>query len=194
MNAGWAAAMPSQSGLMNAQQMTLFSVWMLAPLVNGPAFGQPSSNRRTPPPISVTGAPIITILAASTGAMLQSEAPGNASLDLGRVSYFKGASAPGESSKKTPVSLVISTRFVLRVDCPGSSSMSQVNVTMSRADATETHAMAIDGIKLGTAPRTLAQSMSCGSSAEHRLDVEVPVTTPAGPIGSNVAFEATLRK
>jgi hypothetical protein len=39
----------------------------------------------------------------------------------------------------------------------------------------------------------LAESMPCGSS-EHRLEVEVPVSTPAGPIGSTVAFEATLHK
>jgi hypothetical protein len=36
--------------------------------------------------------------------------------------------------------------------------------------------------------------MPCGSGGEHRLDVEVPVSTPAGSIGSNVAFAATLQK
>jgi hypothetical protein len=36
--------------------------------------------------------------------------------------------------------------------------------------------------------------MPCGSSGEHRLDVEVPVSTPAGSIASTIAFEATLRR
>jgi hypothetical protein len=36
--------------------------------------------------------------------------------------------------------------------------------------------------------------MPCGSGGEHRLDVEVPVTTPAGSIGSTVAFVATLKR
>jgi hypothetical protein len=174
---------------------TLIYAWMLTPLAAITAFGQPAGARRTSAPAAIaSSSPTITILPAPSGAMLRSEGPGNAALDLGKVSYFRGASAPGESSRKTPGSLVISTRFVLRVDCPGSSSSSQVNVTMSRADAAETHDLAIDGIKLGTAPQPLAQSMPCGSSAEHRLEVEVPVSTPAGPIGSNVAFEATLRK
>ncbi len=179
---------------MNAQQMTLFSLWMLAPLVNGPAFGQASGERRTLSPMSVTAAPIVTILSAPTGGLVRSEGPGNSALDLGRVSYFRGASAPGESSKKTHGSLVISTRFILKVDCPGGSSSSQVSVTMSRTDGAATHALTIDGIKLGTEPRPLVESMPCGSLGEHRLDMEVPVSTPAGPIESNVAFEATLRR
>jgi hypothetical protein len=54
--------------------------------------------------------------------------------------------------------------------------------------------MAIDGITVESSAQLLAQSMPCGSSTEHRLDMEVPVSTPAGPIGSTVAFEATLRK
>jgi hypothetical protein len=181
--------------LMNAQYTALIYVWMLAPLAAIPAFGQLASAPRTALPIvTASAAPTITILSAATGAMLRSEGPGNASLDLGKVSYFNGATAPGESSKKTPGSLVISTRFELKVDCPGSTPSTRVNVTMSRTDAAATHAMVIDGIKLGTTPQPLAESMSCGSSGEHRLEVEVPVSTPAGSIGSTVAFEATLRK
>jgi hypothetical protein len=180
---------------MNTQVTTLFSVWMLAPLMAFAASGQPSGAPRAVPAAAATpAAPTVTILSASTGAMIRSEGAGNAALDLGRVSYFRGASAPGESSKKTSGSLVISTRFVLKVDCPGSSPSSQVNVTMSRTDAAASHSMAIDGIIVGSVAQVLAQSMPCGSSSEHRLDLEVPVSTPAGPIGSTVAFEATLRK
>jgi hypothetical protein len=180
---------------MNAQCRTLISGWMLAPLLAITAFGQPAGGSRSSlPVVPASAAPTITILSAPTGAMLRSEGPGNAALDLGKVSYFKGATAPGESSKRTSGSLVISTRFQLRVDCPGSIPSSRVNVSMSRTDAAATHDMAIDGIKLGTAPRPLAESIPCGSSSEHRLDVEVPVSTPTGPIGSTVAFAATLRK
>lgn len=170
---------------MKVHCMILISGWMLSPVVAITAFGQAAI---------APASPTITILSASTGAMMRSEGPGNASLDLGKVSYFKGASAPGESSQKTPRALVISTRFGLRIDCPGSMPASRVNVTMSRTDAASTHSMAIDGIKLGTAPRPLIESITCGSTSEHRLELEVPVSTPAGPIGSTVAFEATFRK
>jgi hypothetical protein len=178
---------------MSAHCRTLISGWMLTPLVAITAFGQVAP-RKSSLVVTAPAAPTITILAASTGAMVRSEGPGNAALDLGKVSYFKGASTPGESSQRTSGALVISTRFELKVDCPGSAPSSLVTVTVSRTDAAATHAMAIDGIKLGTAPRPLAESIPCGSSGEHRLEVEVPVSTPAGPVGSNIAFEATLRK
>jgi hypothetical protein len=157
------------------------------------AFGQAGGALPALPSSALAG-PTITILSAATGAMMRSDGPGNAALDLGKVSYFKGASAPGESSQKIAGSFVISTRFELRVDCPGSRPSGRVNVTMSRTDAAATHALAIDGIKLAIAPRPLAESMACGSVSEHRLEVDVPVSTPAGPIGSIVAFQATLRK
>jgi len=166
----------------------------VALLVNRAALGQSAGTpRSTTPAVAAPAAPTITILPAAAGAMIRSQATNNASLDLGRVSYFRGTSAPGESSQKTPRSFVISTRFALRVDCPGSSPSSKVNLTMSRLDAAPSHFITIDGNTVRPAAQTLVQSMPCGSAGEHRLDVEVPVSTPAGSIGSTVAFEATLR-
>jgi hypothetical protein len=168
---------------------------MLALLVNRAAFGQPAGAARAiTSVVAPPAAPTVTILAAATGALVRSQAAGNASLDLGPVSYFRGTSAPGESRKKNSRSFVISTRFALKVDCPGSSASSQVNVTISRLDAAASHSITIDGTTVGSAAQTLAQSMPCGSSGEHRLDVEVPVSTPAGSIGSTVAFVATLKR
>jgi hypothetical protein len=45
---------------------------------------------------------------------------------------------------------------------------------------------------VGSTAQTL-ESMACGSSGEHRLDMQVPVSTPAGSIGSNLMFIATLK-
>ena len=158
------------------------------------ALGQPAVHARTPAPVALTPEPPrITILAAAAGALVRSEGAAGASLDLGSVSYFKGAPAAGESSRKTTGSLVISTRFAIRIDCPGRPWSSRVNVSMARTDVGPSHAIAIDGTTLGSTAQILAPSMACGSSGEHRLDVEVPVSTPAGPIGSTVAFTATLR-
>jgi hypothetical protein len=136
----------------------------------------------------------VTILKATSGAMILNQGPGSASLNLGGVSCFRGTSAAGESSKKTEHSFVITTRFALRVDCPGNPVSAQVTVAMSRMDAAASHAMSIDGMKLGTMAQVLEQSMSCGSSGEHRLEVEIPNSTPAGSIGSTIAFAATLKR
>jgi hypothetical protein len=180
---------------MNCEQTALFRVCMLVLLANRATFGQPAGVPQTlAPVVAAPAAPTVTILTAATGALVRSQASGSASLDLGRVSYFRGSSAPGETSQRNSRSFMISTRFALRVDCPGSSSSARVNVTISRLDAAASHAIAVDGTTVGFTPRTLVQSMPCGSGGEHRLDVEVPVSTPAGSIGSTVAFVATLNR
>jgi hypothetical protein len=174
---------------------TLSRIWMLALLSNGLAFAQPAGAPRGASTVAAApAAPTITILTAAAGALVLSQGAGNASIDLGHVSYFKGTSAPGESIRKNSRSFVVSTRFGLKVDCPGSLASSKVNVSMSRLDAAASHAIVIDGTTLGPAAQSLVQSMPCGSGGEHRLDVEVPVSTPAGSIGSTVAFLATLSR
>ena len=181
--------------LMTPKHTALFRVSMLVLLAHGAAFAQPVGPPRTlTPVVAAPAAPTITILGAATGAMVRSQGASNASLDLGRVSYFRGASAPGGSSQKNSGSFLISTRFALKVDCPGSPSFFQVNVTMSRLDAAPSHAITIDGTTLGPAAQTLVQSMPCGSEGEHQLKIEVPVSTPAGSIGGTVAFVATLNR
>jgi len=168
---------------------------MLALLANPGAFGQPvAAPGILTPQVANPAAPTVIILAAATGALLRNQGASNASLDLGRVSYFRGTSAPGQSSQKHSGALIISTRFGLKVDCPGTAASSKVNVTMSRLDYADSHAIRIDGTPVRSSEQTLMQSMPCGSSSEHRLDVEVPVSTPAGPISSNVAFVATLNR
>jgi len=173
----------------------VFRVASLLLLATEAAFGQPTGAPRTMTSAAVPPtSPTITILAAATGALIRNQGASNAALDLGRVSYFQGVSAPGETSQRNAKSLVVSTRFALKVDCPGSSAAAKVSVTMSRLDSAFTHSITIDGTKLASTAQTLVQSMPCGSGGEHRLDVEVPVSTPAGSIGSTVAFVATLKR
>ncbi len=146
---------------MSSKPTALFRLWMLALLAGRAALGQPagplagSATRAVTPAAAVAGALTVTILAAAAGALVQSQGAGNASLDLGVVSYFKGTSASGETSQKNSGSFVISTRFAIRVDCPGSPALAQVSVTMSRLDAAPSHTISIDGAALGSAPQTL---------------------------------------
>jgi len=166
---------------MNSKHRALFLVWMAVLFANRATLGPPTGNPRTSAPmVAAPAAPMITILAAATGPFVRSLGAGNASLDLGHVSYFQGTSAPGQSVQKSSGSFAIYTRFGLRVDCPGSSSSSRVTVTMSRLDADRSDAISIDGTTLGSAAQTLVQSMPCGSAGEHRLDVNVPISTRAG--------------
>ncbi len=180
---------------MNSKLTVPLWVLMSLLLANRAAFGQPPGALRTNTTVVAPPAtPTVTILGAATGALIRSQGASNSAIDLGRVSYFKGVSAPGETSQRNPKSFVISTRFGLRVDCPVNLAASSVSVTMSRSDAAPSHSITVDGTKLGPAAQTLASSMPCGTVGEHRLDVEVPVSTPAGSITSTVAFLATLKK
>ncbi|MGD0359888.1 MAG: hypothetical protein ABSC93_03410 [Bryobacteraceae bacterium] len=167
---------------------------MLALVFIPAAFSQPLGLPRGTTRLVAAPAPTVTILAAATGTLVRSQGGAFASIDLGRVSYFGNNSAPGDTSHTRSRSFVVSTRFALKVDCPGNSPFGRVNITMSRLDEAPSHAISIDGTALVFAAQTMAQSISCGSSGEHRLDVEIPVSTPSGPIGSTVAFVATLRR
>jgi hypothetical protein len=173
----------------HTKRTALFWISSFALLAGREASGQTTTAVRA----TLPSPPTVTVLTAASGAIIQSLGPGDSSLNLGTVSYFKGTSAPGESSQKKSGALVVTTMFSLKIDCPGSSASSQVSVSVSRLDAAASHAIAIDGTPLGTTSQILTSSMACGSSAEHRLDLEVPVTTPAGSIGSNITFVATLK-
>src|SRR5271154_6512304 len=110
---------------MKSKYATPFSVWFSicflvsfwAMLSSRAAFGQATGAPGIITPV-VAASPVVTILTAATGAMVRSQGAGNAALDLGSVSYFRGTSAPGESSQKRPGAFVITTRFALKVDCP----------------------------------------------------------------------------
>jgi hypothetical protein len=180
---------------MNSRNRAFYLVGIVMLFANRATVGQPVSNART---IVLVGAapaaPTITILAAATGTSIRSLGANNASLDLGRISYFQGTTAPGQSIRKSSKSFAISTLFRLRVDCPGSSSFSRVTVTMLRLDSDGSYGISVDAIALGSSAQTLVQSMPCGSGSEHRLDVNVPISSPAGPIDSTIALAATLDK
>src|SRR6266404_4875550 len=104
---------------MNSTHTVLHWIWIMLLLANRAAFGQPAGAPRRLTPLAAPGAPTITIFTAVTGASLQSHGAGSASLDLGRISYFRGSSAPGLRSQRRSRALVVSTRFSLKVDCPG---------------------------------------------------------------------------
>jgi hypothetical protein len=180
---------------MNSKSRDLLLVWIVILFANRATFGQLTRGPRTISPVAdALGAPTITIFTAATGTLIRSLGPNNASLDLGRVSYFQGVLVPGQTVRKSFGSIMISTRFNLRVDCPGSPSFSRVNVTISRRDEDGSYAVSVDGTTLGSAAQTLVQSMPCGSGSEHRLDVSVLTSSPAGPIDSTLALAATVNR
>ena len=49
----------------------------------------------------------------------------------------------------------------------------------------------IDGIVLGTAPRVIQRNAPIGIAVTHRLEIEVPVNAPDGPLAATIGWEVT---
>lgn len=59
-------------------------------------------------------------------------------------------------------------------------------------ETTDPHAtIRIDGIVLGTAPRIIQRNAPVGIAVTHRLEIEVPVTAPDGPLTAMIGWEVT---
>jgi hypothetical protein len=142
---------------------------------------------------SAFGPPTISLLPSSTGTMMRSYGGGSASIDLGRVSYFEGARVPGSTSRKSRNSFVISTRFGLKIDCADGTRLSPVDVTVFLLDSDLPNVITVDGMQITSLLQPLTTSFLCGSTTEHRLDVEVPTSAPDGAIGSTVGFQVAAR-
>jgi|ERR1051326_1753143 hypothetical protein len=135
--------------------------------------------------------PTVTILPAPTGASLQSYSAGSAALSLGHATYYGGARAPGVAAKKNSSSMVISTRFGLQVTCSGAAPSSLAEVTISLLGIDPSYAVRVDGAGLASAPSVTV--LRCASVTEHVVEVEVPKTRPAGPLGGTLSFSASLK-
>lgn len=49
----------------------------------------------------------------------------------------------------------------------------------------------IGGIALSTAPRVIQRHAPVGVTIAHRIDIEVPVTAPEGPLAATIGWEVT---
>jgi len=49
----------------------------------------------------------------------------------------------------------------------------------------------IDGIVLGTTPRVIQRNAPIGIAVTHRLEIEIPVSAPEGPLAASIGWEVT---
>jgi hypothetical protein len=139
---------------------------------------------------AIHGQPTVTILPSASGASLRSYSAGSASLSFGQAAYYASRTAQGVAAQKKKSSMVLSTRFAMKVDCNGSPSP-LAEITLSLFSVDPTLAVSVDGLKLTTAPSTTV--LQCGSLSEHQVQVEIPTTRPAGPINSTLSISAKTK-
>lgn len=112
----------------------------------------------------------ITFLGSETGV-----------LDAGRIVWRGG-------KKRTTV-----TTQTVRMRVGESSAESRGNVTIRAFLQTPDPrcTIRIDGVPLGSAPRVIRRNAPIGTAFTHRIEIEVPVTAPDGPLQASIGWEAT---
>ena len=137
---------------------------------------------------SLLSQPTVTVLPAGNGAPVEGYGAGGASLSFGQAAFSGGHPAPGVVERKSGSSMILSTRFDLKVACNAGARSSWAEVSISLATVDASWSISMDGVRLSSAP--FVTELPCSSVTEHRLDVELSDTAPAGPFDTAVSFSA----
>ena len=150
------------------------------------------SGHAQPPPPAPVVSPTVRIVAVPDGADVQAPGGGFSSLDLGHVSWARDSQPWGVSRRKDPSSFGLVTRIGLQVDCGTAGAGRTVSVRASLDRQDPHHGILLDGAAMGPSPMGMS-AMPCGSTAEHTLEITIPVTAPAGPLSVTLVFEVNLQ-
>ena len=140
-------------------------------------------------PAGVTNEPSLSIVTASSGVLVRNLGPNASSVDFGLISYPAGSEAPGANSRENRDSMVISTRFGLRVNCLASA-LSRADISVFLMESSQFR-VSIDGVAVSSEPQLLLVAQGCGSITVHKLEIEVPVYASEGSLLENIGFLLT---
>ncbi len=132
----------------------------------------------------------VSISFVQIGAVLIQGAAGQATLDLGQVSYLGGSSQPGVTTRPLPGVLEVSTDFGIQVDRKGSAVKTASVSAFLLAGGTTT--VSIDGVQLLSTTQVISPNAAFGVVVPHTLTIGVPTTSPAGPLSINVGVMAIV--
>jgi hypothetical protein len=103
-------------------------------------------------------------------------------LDLGSVAH----TARNDRRDRTVRSETVQIRLDRRGASRGSASLRAYLVSPDPRCS-----IRIDGQLIGTAPTVIDPQIPIGAVTSHRIDVEVPVTAPEGPLATTIQWEAS---
>jgi hypothetical protein len=132
--------------------------------------------------------PAVTILPASNGAAVGNGA-GAASISVGQVAFYGGRPAAGVTERRSGTSLILSTRFDLKIACNAASKSSWAEVSVSLSAVDVSRSVRVDGATLSLAP--IVKELPCSSVTGHWLEVEVSNTASEGPFDTALSFSVT---
>ena len=137
--------------------------------------------------------PVVQVVTLPDGAMVHSAAPGQGTVDLGRISWAGRALSLGTSHRKERDSFTVTTRFGLRLDCSAADSGSRGTVSAFLRESDFLYATVLDRVKLSLAPSVIAPAMVCSSVTEHLVEITVPISAPPGTLNTNIGFSVSLK-
>jgi hypothetical protein len=88
-------------------------------------------------------------------------------------------------------SVVTTRRVSMRIGEPSAESRGTATVRAYLETADPYATIRIDGVTLTNAPRIIQSNAPIGIAFAHRLEIEVPVTAPEGPLQASIAWEVT---
>jgi hypothetical protein len=86
---------------------------------------------------------------------------------------------------------VVSRTFTIRVGEASAPSGASVNVRAFLETADPRATIRIDGITLGAAPILIRHHAPIGVPLTHRLEIEIPITAPEGPLVATIGWETS---
>lgn len=160
------------------------------------AAGQPRTSESLNVPsgvIAKIGGPVrvtVRLVSLPGGAEVIGGNSGVGTLDFGRISYFS-PSYPRTATKKDSHALTTTAEFGLELEAPGSSPNGAAMLSAYLAEPSPNCAYLVDGIRLTTAPQVISAHVEYGTITEHRLEMKVPKSAPAGMKRASIIWTVT---
>jgi transglutaminase-like putative cysteine protease len=152
------------------------SVALIAMLLALPGAGSIAAQRKGRAAVPPAGE--LTISFAGRGAL------GAGVLDLGTVSHAGRDVRKDRTVRRDSVAIVVKRSNGVRGSV----------VLSAWLSAPDPHCVIrVDGVVLSSVPAIIDPQLAVGTESIHRIEIEVPVSAPEGPLAGAIQWEATTR-
>jgi hypothetical protein len=116
-----------------------------------------------------------------------------ASLNLGRIGWGSRNNGAGNTQESTLGFTVITTRFGLRLSCPGSPPRPSAELRVALGPVPNGVEVLVDGLPIRADSSVVSSYEPCATTNAHTLAVRFATSVLPGPFHYSVDFTATLR-
>lgn len=132
---------------------------------------------------------VIRILPLPGGTPILGGETGQGILELGTASYASGRRG-NVTTEKHDQYFTILTEFGLKLEKQNGSNTGAATLSAYLENPDPSCSFFLDGIQISAVPRIISAHMRTGNVTEHRMEVRVPKTAPAGALRTSVVWIA----